>query len=277
MKARGRRGPCDRAAGPPQHAPVFTVAPPERAVVIRYDLTGEVATVTLDRPEKRNALTLDGLAAFREVLDRGTEQARAVVLRGAGDAFCAGDDIASVAGLGGEVAPATLATRLYDALFGPERVEVPVVAAVDGPAYGGGFELVAAADLAVAAEGSTFALPEATVGAYPPYAVARVAETCGRKRLLELALTGEPVDAATAESWGLCNRVVAADELDDAVAELTEAACAAPAPAVALVKRYVHAAAADPDERARLIEGFFAVADEPDCLDAAERFLSGGE
>ena len=244
--------------------------------MIRYDLDGEVATVTFDRPEKRNALTLDGLAAFREALERGAEQARAVVVRGAGEAFCAGDDIASVAGLGEEVAPATLATRLYDALFGPERVPVPVVAAVDGPAYGGGFEIVAAADLAVATEGSRFALPEATIGAYPPYAVARVAETCGRKRLLELALTGEPVDAATAAEWGLINRVVAAADLDDAVGELTEAACDAPAESVALVKRYVRAASADPGERARLVEGFSAVAEDPDCLAAARRFLANG-
>ncbi|MXR42674.1 enoyl-CoA hydratase [Halobaculum sp. WSA2] len=242
--------------------------------MIRYDLDGEIATVTFDRPEKRNALTLDGLAEFREALDRGAEEARAIVLRGAGEAFCAGDDIASVAGLGDDVAPGTLATRLYDALFGPEQVEVPVIAAVDGPAYGGGFEVVAAADLAVASADATFALPEATIGAYPPYAVARVGEACGRKRLLELALTGEPIDAATAREWGLCNRVVDDGELDGAVTELTEAVCTSPAPSVALVKRYVRAASADPDERARLVEGFSAVADEPDCLAAAERFLS---
>ncbi|UIO98571.1 enoyl-CoA hydratase/isomerase family protein [Halobaculum sp. CBA1158] len=245
--------------------------------MIRYDLDGEVATLTFDRPEKRNALTLDGLREFREALDRGAEEARAVVLRGAGEAFCAGDDIASVAGLGEEVAPATLATRLYDALFGPEQVEVPVIAAVDGPAYGGGFEVVAAADLAVATADATFALPEATIGAYPPYAVARVGEACGRKRLLELALTGDPIDAETARSWGLCNRVVDADDpdaLNDAVAGLTESVCSVPAPSVALVKRYVRAATADADERARLVEGFSTVADEPECRAAAERFLS---
>lgn len=245
--------------------------------MIRYDLTDEVATVTFDRPAKRNALTIDGLAEFREALDRGADEARVVVLRGAGDAFCAGDDIASVAGLGDEVAPRTLATRLYDALFGPEQVEVPVIAAVDGPAYGGGFEIVAAADLAVATVDATFALPEATIGAYPPYAVARVGEACGRKRLLELALTGEPIDAETAREWGLCNRVVADEELDDTVADLTEAVRSVPAPSAALVKRYVRAATEDADERARLVEGFSAVADEPECLAAAERFLSGGD
>ncbi len=233
--------------------------------------------MTFDRPEKRNALTLDGLRSFREALDRGAEEARAVVIRGAGPAFCAGDDIASIAGLGDDVAPGTLATRLYDALFGPEQVEVPVIAAVDGPAYGGGFEIVAAADLAVATADSTFALPEATIGAYPPYAVARVGEACGRKRLLELALTGDPIDAATAAEWGLCNRVVDDGGLDDAVDELTDAVCAVPEPAVSLVKRYVRAASADPDERARLVEGFSAVAAEPDCLAAAERFVAGDE
>jgi enoyl-CoA hydratase/carnithine racemase len=242
--------------------------------VIRYDLSDEVATVTFDRPEKRNALTLDGLAEFREALDRGAEEARVVVLRATGDAFCAGNDIASVARLGEDVAPGTLATRLYDALFGPEQVEVPVIAAVDGPAYGGGFEIVAAADLAVVTADAAFALPEATIGAYPPYAVARVGEACGRKRLLELALTGEPIDADRAREWGLCNRVVDGAELDDAVAELTEAVRSVPEPSAALLKRYVGAASADPDERARLVEGFSAVAHEPECTAAAERFLS---
>lgn len=242
--------------------------------MIRYDLSDEVATVTFDRPEKRNALTLDGLAEFREALDRGAEEARAIVIRGAGDAFCAGDDIASIARLGEDVAPGTLATRLYDALFGPEQVEVPVIAAVDGPAYGGGFEIVAAADLAVATADAAFALPEATIGAYPPYAVARVGEACGRKRLLELALTGDPIDADTAREWGLCNRVVEDAALDDAVAELTQAVRSVPEQSAALLKRYVGAASADSDEHARLVEGFSAVADEPECLAAAERFLS---
>jgi enoyl-CoA hydratase len=242
--------------------------------MIRYDRRDTVAHVTLDRPEKKNALTMAGLRALREAFDRAEREARVVVLHGAGDAFCAGDDIASLADLGDGTDPAALATRLYEALFGAEQLSIPVVAAVDGIAYGGGFELVAAADLAVATDDATFALPETRIGAYPPYAVARIGQLCGRKRLLELVLTGEPVDAETALDWGLLNRVVPAADLDEAVATYVDAIHESPAPAVALAKRYVRAATAASGERDRVVEGFTAVAEEPACLDAARAFLA---
>lgn len=241
--------------------------------MIRYDLQDTVAHVTLDRPEKKNALTLDGLRDLSAAFERAESEARVLVLHGAGDAFCAGDDIATIARLGGDTDPDVLATRLYEALFGAERLSIPVVAAVDGLAYGGGFELVAAADLAVATRAATFALPETHIGAYPPYAVARVAELCGKKRLVELVVTGESVDADTALDWGLVNRVVPADELDAAVAEYVDAVHDSPAESLALAKRYAHAAMAASDERDRVVEGFTAVADEPACLDAARGFL----
>lgn len=243
--------------------------------MIRYDCPEDVAYVRLDRPEKYNALTLDGLADLAAAFDRADEEARAVVLRGAGDAFCAGDDVASLAGLGDDVDPARLGGLLYEALFAPERVGVPVVAAVDGLAYGGGFELVAGADLAVATPDATFALPETRVGAYPPYAVARLTSLCGRKRLLELLLTGDPVDADTALEWGLLNRVVAADELDAAVGTYLDAVRSAPPTAVRLAKRYVRAGLAAPGERQRVVGGFARVAADEACLAAAQAFLDG--
>lgn len=243
--------------------------------MLRYDRRDTVAHVTLDRPEKQNALTMAGLRDLSEAFDRAEREARVLVLHGAGDAFCAGDDIASLAELGDGTDPETLATRLYEALFGAEQLSIPVVAAVDGVAYGGGFELVAAADLAVATQDATFALPETRIGAYPPYAVARIGQLCGRKRLLELLLTGEPVDADTALDWGLLNRVVPPADLDEAVATYVDAVHESPAPAVALAKRYVHAAIAAGGERDRVVEGFTALAEEPACLDAARAFLEG--
>jgi enoyl-CoA hydratase/carnithine racemase len=241
--------------------------------MIRYDLQDTVAHVTLDRPKKKNALTLDGLRDLHEAFERAEREARVVVLRGAGDAFCAGDDIASIATLGDETDPETLGSRLYDALFGAETLSVPVIAAVDGLAYGGGFELVAAADLAVATDDATFALPETHIGAYPPYAVARVAELCGKKRLLELVVTGDPVDAETAREWGLVNRVVEPGALDAAVAAYVDAVHDSPAASLALAKRYALAGMAARDERDRVVEGFTALSTEPACLDAAQEFL----
>ncbi|PSQ01397.1 enoyl-CoA hydratase [Halobacteriales archaeon QS_5_70_17] len=247
------------------------------ASAIDYDLRAESETawITIDRPEKRNALDLEGWRALRGAVDRASEEARVAVLAGAGDAFCAGDDIATVAGLESEADVRALADCLHDGLYGVERAPVPVVAAVDGPAYGGGFELVAAADLAVATDRAAFALPETTIGAYPPYAADRIGAICGRKRLMELALTGDPVDAATAREWGLVNRVVDEGDLAGAVADLVDRILDAPAPATRLAKAAVARSLADGGERDRIAGGFARVATSEDCRDAARAFLDG--
>ncbi|WP_254543173.1 enoyl-CoA hydratase/isomerase family protein [Halomarina pelagica] len=241
--------------------------------MIRYDLRDDVAWITIDRPEKRNALHLDGWDDLRAALSRASDEARVAVVTGAGDAFCAGDDVATLAELDDEAAVRALSDRLYEGLHGVEALSVPVIAAVNGLAYGGGFELVAAADLAVAVEGATFALPETRIGAYPPYAVARVGDLCGKKRLMELALTGEPIDAATAREWGLVNRVVPAEELSDAVGTLVDRILESPAPATRLAKAYAAVALADADERERIAGGFARVAAAEDCRDATRAFL----
>jgi enoyl-CoA hydratase/carnithine racemase len=241
--------------------------------VIRYDLDGETAWITLDRPEKKNALDLDGWRSLADALDRAGEEARVAVLAGSGDAFCSGDDIASLADLGSEADVRELADCLARGLYGVERSPIPVVAAVDGLAYGGGFELVAAAHLAVATEGSTFALPETRIGAFPPYAVGRIGALCGKKRLLELALTGEPVDATTAHDWGLLNRVVPAGDLPGAVASLVDSVTEAPAAATRLATEYAALALADAGDRERLRGGFARVAGSEQCRAATRAFL----
>lgn len=242
--------------------------------MIRYDFDDDsgVATVTLDRPAKKNALTMDGLVALRAAFDRADEEAAVVVLRGAGDAFCTGEDVAIVAELGASVPAVRFGSLVYDVLFGVEALGVPVVAAVDGPAYGGGFELVGAADVAVATTDATFALPATTIGAFPPYAATRIAELGGRKRLLELILTGDPIDADTAREWGLVNRVVEPEAFDDAVDAMADRVTGPPT-AVRMAKAYVRAATAGAYERERLVDGIARLADGEDGGDAARAFL----
>lgn len=240
---------------------------------INYERDGDAAWITLSRPGKRNALDERGWRDLSSALERAAADARVAVLRGAGEAFCAGDDVGTLADLETAEDGEALGALLADSLFGVERLPIPVVAAVDGPAYGGGFELVAACDLAVATAGARFALPETRVGAYPPYAVARPGAFGGKKRLLELALTGEPIDPERAREWGIVNRVVADDALEDAVADLVDGVTDAPKPAVRLLERHAHAAAAGGDERGLVADGFARVALSEACTEAARSFL----
>jgi enoyl-CoA hydratase/carnithine racemase len=181
------------------------------------------ARITLNRPEKRNALSL---ALMRELIDAldeaGAEpEVRAIAIEGAGPVFSAGHDL-------GEMVARE--ASFYDQLFDVctvmmetiHRVPQPVIAKVHGIATAAGCQLVAACDLAVAAQGTRFATPGVKIGLFCSTPMVPVSRAVGRKRALELLLTGEPIDAETACDWGLVNRVVPADELEPEVAGLIE-------------------------------------------------------
>ena len=191
--------------------------------VVRYQAEGGQALLTLDRPKARNALSpqvLDGLMA---ALDRAEADpaARVVVLTGAGEkVFCAGGDLGQMGGEGGFLAThdgrrayARLLLRLQD-------IRKPTVARVNGHALAGGLGLVLACDLAVAAEHAEVGTPEIDVGLFPMMMMALLQRHLGRKRALELVLTGERLPAREALSLGLLNRVVPATELDTTVGAL---------------------------------------------------------
>ncbi|QLG63825.1 enoyl-CoA hydratase/isomerase family protein [Halorarum salinum] len=241
--------------------------------MLSYDVADEAAWITLDRPEKRNALTVPDWRELVEQLERAEAEARVAVLTGTGEAFCAGDDVAALDAVETEADVGKLAACLSDAFFGIETLDVPVVAAVNGHAYGGGCELVAAADLAVTVEGARFALPETSIGAYPPYAMERAAETVGRKRLMELALTGEPIDADRAREWGLVNRVVSDGELKSAVEGLVASIAESPPTATRTAKRAAAAGLASAEERERIHDSFGTVLDDDECRAATRAFL----
>jgi enoyl-CoA hydratase/carnithine racemase len=179
------------------------------------------ARITLNRPEKRNALSLALMEELIGVLDElgANPDVRAIAIEGAGPAFSAGHDLSEMVGR-----DAAFYERLFDVctvmMETIHRVPQPVIAKVHGIATAAGCQLVAACDLAVAAEGTRFATPGVKIGLFCSTPMVPVSRAVGRKRALELLLTGEPIDAETACEWGLVNRVVPADRLEDAVAEL---------------------------------------------------------
>ena len=187
---------------------------------LKYEVGKGVGTLTLNRPEQRNALSpqllaelADGLRSAREAQD-----VRAVVLTGAGDkAFCAGAD------LGGFGADAPLVEKHYGSDLFLEvfrllpRLGKPSLCAVNGHALAGGLGLAVACDLVIAKEGATFGTPEINIGAFPYMIMALIYRNVPRKKVNEMVLLGERMSAAEAVEAGLVNKVVPAAEFDDAV------------------------------------------------------------
>ncbi|ODR82965.1 enoyl-CoA hydratase [Haladaptatus sp. W1] len=175
--------------------------------MIRVTDDPKIRIVTIDRPERRNALTLDGLDAFSEAVREATQPV--VYLRGAGTAFCAGADLDVVAGLDDESATelATSGQRVANDIEGAESV---VVAGIDGAARGGGVELALACDVRVATPDATFAEPGVRLGIFGAWGgTTRLPEIVGMGDALDLALTGRVVTAEDAHRMGLVSRVVA--------------------------------------------------------------------
>ncbi len=185
---------------------------------------GPAARVVLNRPEKRNALSLElmgeMIGALREVGARtGT---RVIVIEGAGPAFSAGHDLSEMIGRE-ESFFRELFDRCTVMMEAIHELPQPVIAKVHGIATAAGCQLVAACDLAVAVQGTRFATPGVKIGLFCSTPMVPVSRAVGRKRAMEMLLTGEPIDAETALDWGLINRVVPADELESTVVELVDA------------------------------------------------------
>lgn len=180
----------------------------------------DITTVTLIRPERRNVLALEVLEALTEAFDDiGRTDARGVVLAAEGPVFSAGHDFADMASADLEAARRLFRT-CTDLMEAIQAVPQPVVARVHALATAAGCQLVATCDLAVAASSAGFALPGGRGGLFCHTPAVAVARAVGQKRALEMALTGDVIDAATAADWGLVNRCVPDADLDTAVADL---------------------------------------------------------
>jgi len=206
--------------------------------VLRVERDADVATLTLQRPDQRNALSLAlmerVIAALAEL--REEEDTKVVVLAGAGPAFCAGHDLSEMVGLAlaGYQEIFAECTRMMNAIH---ELPQPVIACVHGTATAAGCQLVAACDLAVCASDARFATPDVKIGLFCSTPMVEVSRAVGRKRALEMLLTGTPIDAQTAADWGLVNRVVPPDELTAATRELARRIAAASAVTLRIGKR----------------------------------------
>jgi len=182
---------------------------------------GPVAVITLNRPERRNALSLGLMRELLAALEQigGDSEVRAIVLAAAGKVFCAGHDLSEMAGR-----DVVEYRKIFDVcselMLKIQAIPQPVIAEVQGVATAAGCQLVAACDLAIAAEGAWFTTPGVKIGLFCTTPMVALTRAIGRKRALQMLLTGDPVDARTAAEWGLLNDVVPAAELAAATRKL---------------------------------------------------------
>ncbi len=183
-----------------------------------------IVRLTLNRPQKRNALSQALLVELHAALDRiATDTAaRVVVLAAAGPVFCSGHDLAEMVGRSEEDYRAIF-SLCSQVMLGLRRLPQPVIARVQGPATAAGCQLVAACDLAVAVEEATFATPGVKIGLFCTTPMVPLVRAVPAKPAMEMLLTGKPISAQQALAWGLVNRVVPAAQLDDAVREFIDA------------------------------------------------------
>ena len=237
---------------------------------------GGLGTVTMNRPERRNALSE---AHMRELLDAFTrlgddEDVRAIILAANGPVFCSGHDFADMAerDLDAMRELLTVCTRLMRTM---QRVPQPVVARVHGIATAAGCQLVASADLAVAAEEASFAAPGGRGGWFCHTPMVAIARNVGRKRAAEMALSADIIDATTALDWGLVNKVVPAEQLDSATADLLERVTRGSAESKGIGKQALYAQIDldQPKAYAYAIEVMAATSQLPDAREGMHAFL----
>jgi enoyl-CoA hydratase len=236
---------------------------------------GHITTVTLNRPEKLNALSKELLAAiwsaFEEICHR--KETRCVILTGAGKAFAAGADLEELAASDCDAAieVSLLGKKAFNAI---EQFRCPVIAVVNGFALGGGSELALACDFILASEKAKFGLPEVGLGVIPGFGgMQRLATRVGTARAKELIFTGKMIDAEEADRIGLVNRVLPSEELMTACFETAEQIAAVGPGAVAVAKQslvdYSGGLAESSDlEDSKNFGGLFGLAEQTEGMQA---------
>lgn len=206
------------------------------------------AVLTLNRPSRRNALSLDLMLELIGCLDEieRNRTAQAVILAAAGSVFCSGHDLSEMVGRS-----VTDYRRLFDAcsqlMMKIQSIPQPVIAEVQGTATAAGCQLVASCDLAIASEHANFATPGVRIGLFCTTPMVALSRAIGRKRALHMLLTGEPIDALTAADWGLINTVVPAAELKTAARKLA-ARIAQASPAIVRIGKQAYYTQIDLDQ-----------------------------
>lgn len=249
------------------------------AEVVRVDVADGVATLTLNRPEKRNALNGELVDALHDALGElaAEPDVRVVALRGAGRDFCAGADLAElekIAEMGSEESLAD-AQRLGDLFVALRTLDRPVVAVVHGKALAGGAGLATACDLVLAREDAVFGYPEVHLGFVPAMVMAILRRKLGESRAFELVARGRRVDAPEAQELGLVNRVFPESAFQEAVDSYLQELAALPASALTLTKRLLYGLDGMPFDEAiaRGAEVNTVARLTPACRQGLRRFL----
>jgi methylglutaconyl-CoA hydratase len=212
--------------------------------LILFNVADGIAQITLNRPEKRNALSPELISALREAIDRSaTDPAvRVVVIAGAGHDFCSGADLAGLdkAAEAGVLSHLASAQTMADLFLAMRRHPHPIIAAVKGRALAGGCGLATACDLILASDTAQFGYPEVKIGFVPAMVMAILRRNIGEKRAFELIAAGEIIGAAEAHSIGLINRVYPDTEFDPRAEEYVRSLAAKSASAITLSKRLLY-------------------------------------
>jgi enoyl-CoA hydratase/carnithine racemase len=244
--------------------------------VVRFERAGSVVRITLDQPEKRNALSLPVLRELTEAfVAAGKTDATGVVLAAEGPVFSAGHNFGDM--LGADYSATfdvfDTCTRMMKAV---QSIPQVVVARVHALATAAGCQLVATCDLAVASDNASFAIPGGKGGLFCHTPLVAVARNLGRKRALEMALTGDAIDAHTALQWGFVNAVVPLDELDVAVDDLLARATRGSAHSKALGKQafYRQIDMSQDEAYAYAVGVMAAAATTPDAQEGIAAFLA---
>jgi enoyl-CoA hydratase/carnithine racemase len=190
--------------------------------ILHLEVEGGIATVTLNRPEARNALSFALMTEIEAALAKiaADRSVKVVVLAANGPAFCAGHDLKEMRALDGRDAVAAVFAQCARMMTAIVRLPQPVIAKVHAMATAAGCQIVASCDLAFAADSAKFATPGVNIGLFCSTPMVALSRVVGRKQAMEMLLSGQAIDAATAQGWGLINRAVAEADLDRTVAEL---------------------------------------------------------
>jgi len=188
---------------------------------ISFETEGQIAIVTLNRPQRRNALSLELMTELIECLNEiaRDRSLRAVILAAAGKVFCSGHDLSEMVGrdINDYREVFDVCTELMTRI---QSIAQPVIAQVQGIATAAGCQLVATCDLAVASDQAAFATPGIKIGLFCTTPMVALSRAVGRKRALQMLMTGDMVDALTAVEWGLINMAVPASELEEQTRKL---------------------------------------------------------
>jgi enoyl-CoA hydratase/carnithine racemase len=211
---------------------------------LRLTVEGGVATIAIDRPQARNALSTQTMRELDEALAGiGDRDVKVLVIRGAGDrAFCAGGDLKELEHMRSEARAAEMAHAMRATLDRIPQLAIPVVAALNGDAFGGGADLAVACDFRVAAAHARIGFTQITLGLMPAWGASeRLAALVGRGRAMNMLVTGRTMTAAEAEELGLVEEVFPSDAFDEHLGLLTQSIAAAPAAALEGIKASVNA------------------------------------